>query len=128
MVVALDLPTVAPMNGTRSVAFVLLLPIIGAPAVVEAAATMAPGDALSRAWNQVAGQVQSVQGKHVTVRRADGAGAIIDVGGFDLDVTSVLRPGRDVVMYGPARADGTIIGRGLQLEYTRAARGTRVAP
>lgn len=68
-------------------------------------------------WEVVSGWVERREGDDVVIRRPDGRLVIVDVGRLALDVTRVLRPGRDVVMYGPRRADGAIVARGLDLDY-----------
>ena len=65
----------------------------------------------------MSGWVERVEGYRAIVRRRGGRLVVVDVGRLALDVRRVLRPGRDVVMYGPQRPDGTVIARGLALDY-----------
>ena len=102
----------------------LLILILVAQAVAQAATAGASGPAatpsdgeMALPWVHVVGRVEAIEGARVTVRKPDGRTVTVHVGGLTLDVVDVLHPGRDVVLYGPRRADGTVIARGLALDY-----------
>jgi hypothetical protein len=76
-------------------------------------ATGAPRAAESRPWERIEGTVQSVSGRTVVVRRADGQTVRVDVGRLALDRSRDLAPGTRITLFTVTEGDGRPTAVGL---------------
>jgi hypothetical protein len=78
---------------------------------------------------RVDGIVQSVAGKSVTLRTADGATSTVDVSQLSDSTVSALRPGERVSLFGEPRPDRRLMANGyIQSESVPPAASPRTTP
>ena len=78
---------------------------------------------------RVDGTVQSVAGKSVTVRTADGGTSTVDVSQLSDSTVSALRPGERVSLFGEPRPDRRLMANGyIQSESVPPAASPRTTP
>jgi hypothetical protein len=101
-----------------------------APPALPAAAVAPPALAVAAEsmW-RVEGIVQSVAGKSVTLRTADGGTSTVDVSQLSDSTVNALRPGERVSLFGELRPDRRLIANGyIQSEAVPPAASPRTTP
>ncbi len=69
----------------------------------------------------ITGAVDQVSGSSVVLVLADGRRVTVDTTGLETSITRSLVQGQEVSIYGPSRADGTLVAQGVVVDYGSAS-------